>query len=403
MRRSLAALTAFALVLSACGASGTSNAPSGSGASASVATLTGGTLTWGKNYEAQEIDPQTGGNGVSWGIEYMAYETLTNVGEDLTIQPGLATSWDQPDATTYVFHLREGVKFANGRDMTADDVVASLKRVLDPKLKSYWTQQLGPVSEVTAVDPKTVQVKLKSPFTPFLAAIAHVGAAILPMKEFAAKTYDPAKTVMGTGPFMEVSHQQDQQWVFAKNPYYWRSGFPKVDKVIIKIIPDDSARLAALKDGSVDIANFENVDAPKLLASVPSAKVVVQDSTDFNLVHINALGANSPFKDKRVRQAFAYAIDRNAVRDVALGGIGAVQGVASPAFKVPQCAPDKLPTFTRSVDKAKQLLADAGKSNVQIDLLTTTSQAVAAGEAQVIQQNAAEAGFTVKIEQRGLD
>ncbi len=378
---------------SAAASSEASSAPPSAAASA----ISGGTLTWGKNYEVQEIDPQTGGNGVSWGIEYLSYESLASVGEDLSIQPGLAESWDHPDATTYIFHLRQGVKFSNGRAMTADDVVGSLKRVLDPGLKSYWTQQLGPVTAVEAVDPATVKVTLSAPFTPFLAAIAHVGAAILPMQELKAGTFDPAKTLLGTGPFMVTDHKQGESWTFVKNPYYWRTGYPKVDTLVVKIIPDDSARLAALRDGSVDIANFENVDAPQQLSSVANVKVVVQDSTDFNLVHINALGTDSPFHDKKVRQAFTYAIDRQAIRDVALGGIGQVQGVVSPSFNVPQCAPSQLPSFTRNVDKAKQLLTDAGKSNVTINLLTTTSQAVAAGEAQVIQQNLADAGMTAKI------
>jgi peptide/nickel transport system substrate-binding protein len=386
-RAGLAAFSLTCLLAAGCSSSTTS------------ATVTGGTLTWGKQAEALEIDPQVGGNGVSWGIEDLVYETLTGVGDDLSIQPRLATSWEQPSSTSYVFHLRQGVKFSNGRAMTADDVVASFKRLLDPKLASYWTQQMGPVSNVVAVDDKTVRFDLSSSFTPFLAAVAHVGAAILPMKEFAAGTFDPSKHLMGTGPFMEVSHNQGESWTFAKNPNYWRSGYPKVDKLVVKIIPDDSARLAALRDGSVDVATFENVDAPKLLASVPNVKSVVQDSTDFNVIHVNALGPSSPFRDARVRDAFSLAIDRNKLRDIALGGIGNIQGVVSPSFKVQGCNPSQLPNFAHDTTKAKQLLADAGKSGMSFELLLTTAFATAPGEAQVIQQNLKDIGVDVKITQ----
>jgi peptide/nickel transport system substrate-binding protein len=367
--------------------------------SGTSATVSGGTLTWGKQAEALEIDPQVGGNGVSWGIEDIVYETLVGVGDDLSLQPRLATSWEQPSSTTYIFHLRQGVKFSNGRAMVADDVVASFKRLIDPKLASYWTQQVGPVKDVIAVDDKTVRFELGSPFTPFLAAVAHVGAAILPMKEFAAGTFDPSKQLMGTGPFMQVSHNQGESWTFARNPNYWRSGYPKADKLVVKIIPDDSARLAALRDGSVDVATFENVDASKLLASVPNVKSVVQDSTDFNVIHVNALGPTSPFRDARVRQAFSMAIDRTKLRDIALGGIGQVQGVVSPSFKVPGCSPSALPNFSHDLTKAKQLLADAGKSGMSFELLLTTAFATAPGEAQVIQQNLKDIGVTVKITQ----
>ena len=117
---------------------------------------------------------------MTWRLQQMVYETLVTTNENLEIVPALAASWTQPDETTYVFSLEPGVTFSNGRSMTADDVVGSLQRLIDPATASYWAPQLGPVESITATDPATVEVKLSAPYEPFLAALANVSAAVLP-------------------------------------------------------------------------------------------------------------------------------------------------------------------------------------------------------------------------------
>jgi peptide/nickel transport system substrate-binding protein len=347
-------------------------------------------IVWGKSIEMTMIDPHTALVGSAWQLQYLIYETLTNMGDNFEVLPGLAESWDMPSPTTYVFHLRDGVKFSNGRPMSADDVAGSIARVLDPKFGSWWAFQLGSVKSVTATDPKTVTIELNEPFTPLLASLAASMTAILPMKELKDGTFDPSKELLGTGPFMVTEHQQNDFWKLAKNPYYWQPGLPKVDEVTVKIITDDSARLAALQDGSVDIANFENPDAPLLLQSIPNVTTVSQLTPDLYTLVLNSVWSESPFRDARLREAVFLALDRQQIRDIALSGQGEVSGAAAVVFDN-GC---RAPAPTRDVGKAKALVAEAG--GLKFEMLVQSSQAIQR-IAQVIQQNLAEAGINVQL------
>jgi len=215
----------------------------GSGARAA----TGGTLVWGKSLEMTMLDPHTALVGSAWQLQYLVYDTLVTMGDHFEIQPGIAESWEQPTPSTYVFHLREGVTFSNGRAMTAGDVAGSIGRVVDPKFGSWWACQMGSVKSVQAVDAKTVKIELNEPFTPLLPSLAASMTAILPMKELQEGTFNPSKELMGTGPFMVTAHQQNDYWTLTRNPHYWRKGYPKFDEVSIRIITDDGARLARYK------------------------------------------------------------------------------------------------------------------------------------------------------------
>jgi peptide/nickel transport system substrate-binding protein len=127
--------------------------------------------------------------------------------------------------------------------MTADDVAGSLKRVVDPSFGSWWAFQMGSMKSIVVNDAKTVTIELNEPFTPLLASLAASMTAILPMKELAAKSFDPSKELLGTGPFKVTKHQQNDFWILDRNPFYWRQGLPKVDQVVVRIITDDARGL----------------------------------------------------------------------------------------------------------------------------------------------------------------
>jgi peptide/nickel transport system substrate-binding protein len=355
-----------------------------------LAAQTGGTLTWGKSIEVTMLDPHTALVGSAWQLQYLVYETLVSMGNQFDVQPGIAESWEQPTPTTYVFHLRDGVSFSNGRPMTAEDVAGSIGRVVDPKFGSWWACQMGSVKSIRVLDPKTVQIELNEPFTPLLASLAASMTAILPIKELQAGRFDPSKELMGTGPFVVIEHQQNDYWTLDRNPHYWRSGYPKVDRVIVRIITDDSARLAGLQSGTVDIANFENPDAPKLLERIANTKAVVQQTGDLYTLALNPVWEGSPFRDERLRQAVSLSIDRQQIRDVALSGQGFVSGVAPTVFKE-GCAARP---GARDVAKARQLVKAAG--GLSFEMVVQNSQAIQR-IAQVVQQNIAEAGIKVEL------
>ena len=165
---------------------------------------------------------------------------------------------------------------------------------------------------------------------------------------------------------------------------------PKVDKVTVKIITDDTARLAALQDGSIDIANFENPDAPLLLAIIPNVTVVSQETPDLYTLVLNSVYEGSPFRDAKLREAVFLALDREQIHKLALSGQGLVSGAAPVMFEGGCPAPGA----TRDVEKAKALVKEAG--GLTFEMLVQSSQAIQR-IAQVIQQNLAEAGINVQL------
>ena len=304
------------------------------GAAATAAEMKGGTLVWGKPNDIDSFDAHTATNGVTWQVLFLVYETLIEPKGDLSFEPLLAESWEQPSPTTYIFHLRQNAKFSNGRAVTADDVVKSLMRLRDPELGSFWAQQTGPIAEIVADSARTIRIELDKPYSPLLAALSSVNASIVPMEELESGSFDISKEMLGSGPFMVAEHLQDESWTLKRNPHYWRAGHPIVDELKILIIPDDAARIAALRDGRVHIANFDSPDAPALLAGAANVETVVQQTTDYYRIDVQALpDKGSPFADQRVRQAMVLGLDRQKISELALAGTASVDYPVPSAFR----------------------------------------------------------------------
>ena len=120
----------------------------------------GGRIIWAKPLEPKEFDPQVAILGSSWQLLHTVYDSLLDMDENLNLIPSLAESWEQVSPTSYVFTIRQGVKFSNGRDMTVDDAVGSIQRLLDPKTGSYWTLEMGDVKGVSKIDDRTMQIAI---------------------------------------------------------------------------------------------------------------------------------------------------------------------------------------------------------------------------------------------------
>ena len=282
--------------------------------------------------------------------------------------------------------------------MTADDVAQSFERLLDPELGGVLggTARAGGVGQ--AVDDATVTFTLTEPYTPFLAALANINASIMPMQEVADGSFDPDSETLGTGPYVVAEHNQDESWVFERNPHYWRDGYPKLDRVEVRIITDDTARVAALRDGSIDIALFENVDAPLVLEGVDNVETVIQESTDYYRIDVNEIWEEAKLTNDDVRFAVNMAIDREQIRDVALGGLGTPTAATPPGF-AESCDPSAVPSAARDLDRARQLLADNGAEDLSFTLIASPVLPQLPLIAQVVQQNLAEIGVDVEIAQ----
>ncbi len=354
---------------------------------------TGGTLVWGKSAEVDLLDPAVAANSTSWEIFQLSYERLVGLDERLKVVPELAARWKQTSPTTYVFELRPGMRFSNGRDLTADDVAGSLRRLADPRTASFWAVQTG-IRTAAASGPLEVTVTLLEPRTSFLAALAGSPAAILPMKELTAGTFDPKKEMLGTGPYKVVAHTQNESWTFERNPHYWRPGVPKADRLSVRIIPDAAAMTAALRTGDIDVTSFDTPDAIRLLQGQAGVQTVVQSTTDYYRLDVNA--RSSVFADDRLRAALSLAIDRNKLRDVALAGVGKATAAASVGFDH-VCDPAVLPYAKPDPARARALVQAAGATGKTVEILAYEVMPMSSPIAQVIQQGLQEIGLKARI------
>lgn len=360
----------------------------------------GDTITWGKPTELISFDPQHSGDGASWDLFFLVYQQLLSTDDDYHLAPGLAEQWERVSPTSYRFHLVKTAAFSNGRALTSDDVVGSFKRLTDAETGGVWDKQLGKLAAIVAEDEHTVRFDLEEPNTAFLNVLAAAPTSILPMKELNDGSFDPKKALLGSGPFMVAEHVQDEFWKLERNPHYGRKDRPVVDEFVIKVLPNDNARIAALRDGQVDIATFDNANTPQLLHGVPNVQVIKQNTTSYFRLDVNAKGDDSPFNDKRVRQAMNYALDRESIAKIVFGGEAKVEYPIPSGLGVDACRNDPFYAMPRSerLAKARALLKDANKDGVEISVIGSAAVDVYSLIAQVIKGNLDGAGFKAKVE-----
>jgi peptide/nickel transport system substrate-binding protein len=368
---------------------------------ASAPSLAETTLTWGKPSEMTGVDPQFSGDGTSWTVFYFVYERLLSTTDDLAPKGQLAESWTQVSPTEYVFKLREHATFSNGRPLMASDVVGSFGRLMDPKRGAVWGRQLQAVKGVTAVDDHTVRFHLSEPLTPLLAILAVSTTAIMPVKEIEEGSFDPDKGMLGSGPYMVVDHKQDESWTFARNPHYWREGQPIVDRVVIRIMGDEATRIAALREGRVDFATFENPDTARLVKDLPSVEVFLQKTPNYFRLDVSALQESSVLRDDRVRTAVNYAIDREQIVNVVFGGRSNVEFPIPAVFGKAACRDHPSIALPRAqrLEKARSLLKEAGAVDAPVGIIASPVLWAYPLIGQVIHRNLREIGLKPEIQE----
>ena len=368
---------------------------------ASSALAADDTMVWGKPAEITGFDVHVIGTVASWEMYQMVYETLLTTNEAMELQPGLAEAWEVVSPTEYRLTLRDGAMFSNGRAVSTADVVGTIERIIDPETASYWAAQFGEIESVAATGAREVTITLAQPHTAFLAALAHISAAVIPVEEWKAGTFDPTSELMGSGPYMVVEHNQDESWVLQANPHYGGDDAPKVANLDVPIIPDESARIAALRDGRIDFTTFENPDIALLMQRDDNIEIDPIRTTNYYRVDVNALSEASAFNDARVRQAMSLAIDREAINTLVFGGTTAVDMPVPRAFGTGACetSPSYAGSRDERLEQARSLLQEAGNPSPSVNLMASSANPVLGRVAQVMQQSLGEAGFAVEIEQ----
>lgn len=353
-----------------------------------------GTLIMGKSEEAVGLDPAMVTASSSFELIAAVYETLVVFDDDGQPQPWLATTWEQPDDTTYAFTLREGVMFQGGdHALTADDVVYTFTRLMDADGGSPWVSQFAPVDTVEATDPQTVTFKLKQGYGPFLATLSSNYAAIVPNIE----GQDLQTTMNGTGAFGLETYTKDTETDLAAHMGYWQPDQPKLAGISYRIMPDESSRVAALRSGEIHLTSLVDPVSIETVKGDGSITLIDQDTTDYYLLGLNCKQA--PFDNVKVRQALSMAIDRQAIVDNVFFGSGQVSGPIVPTLGDWATPIDQLPNYGVDTDGAKALLEEAGASDLSFKIVVGADRTEFVNIALVIQDQLKKIGVTVELDQ----
>lgn len=353
----------------------------------------GGTLVAAISADPQGFDPHITSAHSSFEILENVYDTLVTVDDNLNMVPSLAESWEvSADNLTWTFHLREGVKFHNGRALTADDVVYSYERIMNPDTGSGVSWRFGSVAGVEAVDDMTVAITLTEPSPNLLGRIgAYKGMAIVPKEIVEDGTIDTFP--VGTGPFKFVEFMPGDHVTLEANPDYWEEGKPYLDGVTFQIIPDETVLLTNLMTGEVDWA--DSLPPQRVTELATSGEIIVQKKSGGDYWYVGLNLDREPFNDVRVRQAIAYAINRDDVAAAAKWDTATPNdGPISPdSFWYYDYQP-----YDQDLEKAKELLAEAGyPDGFDTEFMPTTFYEETVRSAQVLQAQLAQVGINADI------
>jgi peptide/nickel transport system substrate-binding protein len=376
-RRSLIAVLVLFIIAVACaptGTTGTTGAPSAPGQA-----KTGGTLRIGTSTDVLSMDMANYRGGQDWLVGSLVFDTLVAWNPDGTPRPSLAESWKQVDDKTYQITLRKGVKFTDGTPFNADAVKKGFERAGKTPFGKIF---LFMIDSVSADNESTVTFKLNAPYSAFINNLAIMVDGI-PSPTAVDKFGDQfVRNPVGTGPFKLTEWVAGQQMTFERNPDYWGTK-PKLDKIVVKFIADESTRLAALDAGELDVIQNAPAQAAKDLKASSKNQLIAgaySQTLWFGFNHSNPILAK-----KDVRQALSMAVDANGlVQNVTEGVTRVANGFFPPEVVKTQITPPA----KGDVAKAKALLAQAGYPNgFSIELWVPTGRYIRDKEiAQAIQQ-----------------
>jgi ABC-type transport system substrate-binding protein len=361
--------------------------------------------------DVNTLDPALGYDVVSWPAESLVYRGLVSYGEDnQTIVPALAESFAaSEDGLTFTFTLREGLKFSNGRDLTADDVKYSFERLLNPETASpgtfiyeviagapeFMAGTAQEVSGIRVVDPRTVEFTLSRPEWTFLQRLAVPFASIVAKEGVEAAGEEFGRQPLGAGPFILTSWESGLSLKFERNPHYYREGYPKVDAVEIQVGIDPSVMVLRVESGEVD-ASLDYVpqaDYPRIAQDATLSDRLLLSPTQ-NVDYLAPNVREGPFSDVRVRQALSMAIDRDRVVQILNGRPAPANGLFPPNLQGNN--PD-LPPFEYDPEGARALLTEAGYADGFSTTIYTFTDPQYTTVVQAIIEDWARVGVTAEM------
>jgi peptide/nickel transport system substrate-binding protein len=349
------------------------------------------------------LDLRQGTDAQSERVGGVIFDALVKKDEHYELQPWLATSWEQPDALTWVFHLHDGVRFHDGRPLEAADVAYTIESLIDGSLITAKSGSFAAVERAESRDRLTVVVHMKRPDAGLLFNVSDGLFGVVPRgsgKDFGLHP-------VGSGPFRFVSAVQDKEVIVERNHDSWApttpvpAGAKRIERVRFEVVPDAITSALELKKGSADLAsNVVTLDMVHTLESAPNLKV--ESSPSSVVVYVTFNVTNPLLKDKRVRQAVACAMDRQAIVDAIWRGQARLANTLLPAGHWAAAANDELARYPHDVTRAQRLLEEAGfpagKDGVRLRLtMKTSTDETTRLMAIVLQQQLRAAGIELAI------
>src|SRR5271170_3204874 len=351
------------------------------------------------------LDLRQGTDAQSERVGGLIFDALVKKDEHYELQPWLATRWEQPDALTWVFHLRDGVRFHDGRPLEAPDVAYTIESLIDGSLVTAKGGSFATVDRVEVRDRLTVVVRMKRPDAGLLFNMSDGLFGVVPRgsgKDFGLRP-------VGSGPFKFVSAVQDKEVIVERNHDYWADGVDRVrpvaagarrvERIRFTVVPDTITSALELKKGSADLAsNVVTLDMVHTLEEESNLKV--ESGAGSPVVYVTFNVTDPLLKDKRVRQAVACAIDRQAIVDAIWRGQARLANTLLPTGH--WAANDERTRYPHDVARAQRLLAEAGfpagKDGVRMRLtMKTSTDETTRLMAAVLQQQLRGAGIALEI------
>jgi peptide/nickel transport system substrate-binding protein len=394
-------IPALSFLAAACGGGGESGTEATSGGTATGAVNPGGNIRVALIQPATEPNPIIVKDEGGAGLLGSTGEFLSFSNGELELEPRIAESWSpNDDGTEWTFKIRQGVQFHSGKTLTANDVVATFETLVDPKNASNALSALGGVlspGNTEAPDDATVVFHLDAANGnfPTLVSSANYNAIIIPAD------LDPAdwgKTFDGTGPFKLDSFTPKQGAKFSRFDGYWGTK-ANPDGFELKFYDEEAPMILAIQGDEVDFVEHFSVSGGQALLTDPNVQVIAIGAATHRQIHMRT--DMEPFTDKRVRQAIALSLDRNAMVDGLWDG-KADLGNDSPFAPLFPSTDTSVAQRQQDIDQAKQLLADAGKTGFTVDLQTWNGFEIP-DLAQLVKQYASEIGVTINVKIVGDD
>ena len=395
-KRGLALFCVAAMAVSSlagCGggsAEGEAQAVQGSEADSSEGGLKD-TITFAKGTDVTSLDPHIGKQLAAFSVTCNMFEQLVALDDNMEPQPSLAESWEQINDLEWRFNLRKDVTWHNGEPFTADDVKFSYERM---QAMASVANNIAFLDTVTVEDEHTVILKTKYPYSSLLAGISTPPCSIVPKSVVEADEDGFALNPIGTGPYKFVEWKPDESVTMEAYDGYW--GEPaKTQYLVMKVVPEATQRSIMLETGEIDVAYDIAPNDVARLEETEGLSVLIGDSMKISNLHFNC-SSDGPIGDKRVRQAIAYAIDRQGIVDGVLSGIG--QAGILPVSKSAVGFDDTIEPIPYDPEQAKALLAEAGYPDGFECTLWVDDDQVYTEVATVIQSMLQEVGITMNIE-----